>query len=170
MSAVAKHAAAPLRDEQAPRVDLCWRPRRDWGALPALRRAARHALAAEGFTHGALSVAVVGRRAMARLHWRHMAVRGPTDVLTFDLGTDRARGRIDGEVVVCADVARARAPRGGDRRGAAELALYVVHGILHLAGYDDHDAAGYQAMHAREDALLTQIGLGPVFQRAARET
>ncbi|HQL55899.1 MAG TPA: rRNA maturation RNAse YbeY [Phycisphaerae bacterium] len=43
------------------------------------------------------------------------------------------------------------------------MALYVVHGILHLAGYDDHTARDFERMHAREDQLLERLGLGPVF-------
>jgi probable rRNA maturation factor len=45
----------------------------------------------------------------------------------------------------------------------AELALYLTHGILHLAGYNDHRPAEFRRMHAREDTLLAEFGLGPVF-------
>ena len=88
-----------------------------------------------------------------------------TDVLAFDLGTDRRRRYIEGEVVVCTDVARRRAAfRNRSLQAArAELALYLVHGILHLAGYDDRTRAGFRRMHAREDLLLCQLGLGPVY-------
>ncbi len=40
-----------------------------------------------------------------------------------------------------------------------ELALYVVHGLLHLCGYDDHDEAGVQAMRRRESEILALAGL-----------
>ncbi len=149
---------------------MAWRVARLPTAGKLLARAALHVAQAEGFTHGELSVAVVGTRRMSRLHEQYMGQRGATDVLTFDLGTDRKRGVLDGEIVVCAEVARrvVRA-RGVPGRPAAarnvqtELALYVVHGVLHLAGYDDHSPRGFIAMHAREDTLLSELGIGPQF-------
>ena len=137
-----------------------------WGALTLLRRVARHVAAAEGFHRGRLSVAVVGARRMASLHRRYMGLNAPTDVLAFDLGCDRRQGRLDGEIILCADIARREAARRGGTRAAAraELALYLVHGLLHLAGYDDHRRADYERMHAREDELLGRLGLGPVFR------
>ena len=147
-------------------VEVAWRPRNSWRAVHLLRRVAEHALRAEGFTSGRLSVAVVGATAMATLHRRFLGLPGPTDVLAFNFDTDRRRAYIDGEVVVCTDVARRRAAvRGRSLQAArAELALYVVHGILHLAGHDDHTPAGFCRMHAREDELLSALGLGAVFR------
>lgn len=151
-------------------VAVAWRLRTDWGATRLLERVAGAAARAEGLRRGQLSIAVVGARAMATLHERHLGVAGPTDVLTFDLGTDPRRGLLDGEIVVCADVARRtawqrRRLRGSARQAVAcaELALYVVHGVLHLAGYDDHDPRDFKRMHAREDELLTALGLGAVY-------
>ncbi|MDX2199645.1 MAG: rRNA maturation RNase YbeY [Phycisphaerae bacterium] len=146
-------------------------------------RTARFVLAAERFTDGELSIAVVGARRMAALHKRFMDIAGATDVLTFDLGTDRRSRMLVGEIVVCVDVAqrqcaetRVGSDRSPRRRRAApsaaevrkELALYVTHGILHLAGYDDHAAADFRRMHAREDALLAQMGVGRVFSPGAK--
>lgn len=145
------------------RATVTWTVRSGRNAATAalLRRAALHAAAAEGFRAGELSIAVVGRRAMAGLHNRYLGLAGPTDVLSFDLGTDRRARRIEGEIVVCADVAR-RVAGAGTRGLARELALYVVHGVLHLAGYDDHRPRDFARMHAREDELLAETGLGPV--------
>jgi probable rRNA maturation factor len=150
-------------------TEVHWQPRNSWRAARLLHRVAVHALRAEGFTHGHLSVAVVGATAMASLHRRFLGQPGPTDVLSFDLDTNRGRGYVDGEVVLCADVARRRAAaRGRSLQAArAELALYLVHGILHLAGHDDRTAAASRRMHAREDELLTKLGLGPVYRVGA---
>ena len=175
-AALAGHEAGGLR------VRIAWRPQRSWQAVPLRERVGRFAAAAEGFTHGELSVVVIGQRAMAALHARALAVEGPTDVLTFDLGTDRRRRRLEGEIYICADVARAtsqRILRRGHVSAAsvraqplaaarAELALYLVHGVLHLAGYGDLSDADYARIHAREDALLRQLGLGTVFRDGER--
>jgi len=146
-------------------ITLTWRLRTKWRAERLLRRVARYVLAAEGFRRGTLSIAVVGARAMSRLHQAFLGTPGPTDVLSFDLGSQRRSGRIDAEVILCADVARQRvATRGGTIRLArAELALYLVHGILHVAGYRDDTPALAARMHAREDELLISLGVGPVY-------
>ena len=154
-------------------VQVTWNLRTSWSAEPLLRRVAIHVATAEGFRSGDLSIAVVGARRMATLHRQFSGVPGPTDVLTFDLGTNPRQRRLSGEIVVCADVARRAAARiaTSSLRPAAraELALYVTHGILHLAGYDDHNPADFRRIHRREDFLLAQLGLGPVFERAALE-
>jgi probable rRNA maturation factor len=126
-----------------------------------LRRVARHVAAAEGFTRGELSVAVVGARRMAGLHRHYLGEAGPTDVLTFDLGCDRRQGRLDAEVVLCRDVARRRAAEQGGTATAwrTELALYLIHGVLHLAGHDDRSPRTARRMHAREAELLGELGL-----------
>lgn len=109
-----------------------------------------------------LSIALVGDRRMAELHEQFLGVPGPTDVLTFPLEVDRQGRPLSGEVVVCVPEAR--------RRGAAEgtglkqeVLLYALHGLLHLCGFDDRTRSGFVAMHRTEDAILTALGIGPVF-------
>lgn len=139
-------------------IAVAWGLRVDWRAGPTLRRAAEYALRQEGFRRGRLSIAVVGDRAMSRLHERHLAIPGPTDVLTFDFGS--APPTIEAEIVVCGHVAL-RAARGSRSEAIRELALYVTHGVLHVAGYDDHTPEGFTRMHAREFALLKRQKLTP---------
>ncbi|MCG3128117.1 MAG: Endoribonuclease YbeY [Phycisphaerae bacterium] len=181
-----------------PRVLLAWRLPNSWRFAARLIRVAQAALRAEGFRRGELSIAVVTASEMARLHRRHTGLGGATDVLTFDLGVDRARGVVQAEIVICAEVAwrvaqdRLRGPgrprpfhlwpaprmpgagraelvaaRSLRHAACAELSLYVVHGILHLSGYDDHTNAGFQRMHRREDELLASLGYGLVFAAGA---
>lgn len=177
-------------------IDVAWRLRRNWQAEGLLRQAALEVARAEGFRGGWLSIAVVGSRAMASVHERFVNIAGATDVLTFDLGTERRAGWIEGEVIVCADVAwqvavralrdsgtgpeRAAAARvrpvrpatiaqsfrEGGRNHArilaaarAELVLYLVHGVLHLAGYDDLAAQQAGRMYARQERLMQRLGL-----------
>lgn len=145
------------------KIDIVWRVRRTWHAGTLLRRVARHVAAAEGFCTGQLSIAVVGPKTMFRLNQQFLKRPAVTDVLAFDLGCDLARGHLDGEIVVCSQMARQVARRHGSSPKVirCELALYTVHGILHLAGYDDHTPAGRQRMRSRESQLLAQMGLEP---------
>jgi len=117
-----------------------------------------------GVTEGRLSLAVVDDAEMTDLHERYRGEPGTTDVLTFDLREKQGPGDqpIEGDIVICLDEAvRQAGQRGHDTR--LEVLLYAVHGLMHLLGEDDHDEAGYQQMHRREDELLTMAGLGPVF-------
>lgn len=109
-----------------------------------------------------VSIALVGDSKMAALHEQFMNIPGPTDVLTFELDHDR-RGRcVGGEVVICVSYAQRQAKkRKIDIK--KELLLYSLHGLLHLAGYDDLTPADYAKMHREEDRILSAIGVGPVF-------
>lgn len=142
-----------------------------------------------GVNAAAISLVIVDDEEMAELHERYKGVAGTTDVLTFDLsdpadlaecaengtndGNDVAVSEaeidlsaIEGDVIICYDEANRQAKRRGHAL-SHELLLYAVHGLLHLLGYDDHDEADAAVMHAREDELLTEIGLGPVFASGA---
>jgi len=128
---------------------------------PLMARAAARADAPDA----SLSLVVVDDRAMADLHHQHLGLDSSTDVLTFDL-RDAPAEPIDGEIVICLDEARRQA-RARGHAARLEVLLYAIHGLLHLQGEDDHDDAGYQRMHAREDELLEALGIGAVFGRDA---
>ena len=88
-----------------------------------------------------VSVAIVSDRTMARLHVEFMGIDGPTDVLTFG----------HGEIVMSAQTAALYAAEHGHRI-EEELALYTVHGLLHLNGFNDatsRDAARMQKVQTR---------------------
>jgi probable rRNA maturation factor len=106
-------------------------------------------LAAEGLTDGIeLSVSFVDEGEMARLHVRYMHEEGPTDVLSFPLDEVDDRGvRLLGDVIV----APAVAARNNPSDPAAEIRLLVVHGILHVLGYDHEEDAERTEMWARQE-------------------
>jgi probable rRNA maturation factor len=105
---------------------------------------------------------------MSRLHEAYLGIPRPTDVLTFELDHDK-RGRVlSGEVIVCLPEAKRQARQRGSFV-ENELVLYALHGMLHLSGFDDRTVAGYQAMHRKEDQILTRLGIGPVFAGQTRD-
>lgn len=128
------------------------------------RRLAASVLEGERVTGPAeLSVSFVDVAVMAELNAVHMGGSGPTDVLSFPLDAepDPTAGtgapRLLGDVVICPSVARANAvPPGGYD---AELALLVVHGVLHVLGMDHAEADEAAAMVARERHHLAAVGL-----------
>lgn len=128
------------------------------GLTPArIRQAVRAALS--GRTVESLSVAVVDDATIAGLHERYMNQSGATDVLSFDLRDDARTEGIEGEIVVSADTARAVAARLGlsERQ---EVLRYVIHGALHLAGWDDASAGQRSRMRREENRVLSAIGEG----------
>jgi probable rRNA maturation factor len=125
------------------------------GRARRLRLLARHALRDLGRADREVHLAVVGDRAMRALHRRYRGSAAATDVLAFDLEGPgpEGPGRLLGEVVVSADAARRQARRRGVPQ-ALELDLLVVHGILHLAGWDDADPVEARLMHERAREIL----------------
>ncbi len=98
---------------------------------------------------------------MARLNREHLGHRGPTDVITFALGSDPS-GSVLADIYICPDVARvqARAHGVGVRE---ELARLVVHGTLHACGWDHPvDASRTTSpMWRRQEQLLSRFWSSP---------
>lgn len=126
--------------------------------LEVIAAAAQLVLEAEGQPEAELSVTLVDDERIAQLHVDYMNIPGATDVISFPLSDPEDPIPILGEVVVSVDTAtREAAERGITLR--EELLRYVVHGTLHLFGYDDHEPDDYAAMHARQEELL-DLALG----------
>jgi probable rRNA maturation factor len=108
---------------------------------------ARRTLLAEGLAEGELSLSFVDEAEIEDLHVRYLHEPGPTDVLSFPLDGEDERGvRVLGDVVIAPGVAARNNP--GDP--AAELRLLVVHGVLHLLGYDHEEEDEKAQMWARQ--------------------
>jgi probable rRNA maturation factor len=113
-----------------------------------LARLARDVLIAEGRAGGELSVSFVTEDEMAGLHVRYLGEEGATDVLSFEQDSDDG---LIGDVVICPTFAARTASAAGPDVDA-ELRLLLVHGVLHLLGYD-HEAEDDRArMWARQES------------------
>src|SRR6266481_5110040 len=120
-----------------------------------MREIVRAVLCEEGISEAEISLAFVDNPTIHQLNQRYLGHDEPTDVLSFPLSDPEVK-RLTGELVIGAEVAQVEANnRGHDVH--AELALYVIHGLLHLCGYDDHDDP--TAMRDRERHYLHQLGL-----------
>jgi probable rRNA maturation factor len=117
---------------------------------------------------GELSVVFLTDAALARLHDTFLADPSITDVITFE--GEPAFGTA-GEICVSADAAAREAPGPRGEAFSAELMLYIVHGWLHLAGYDDLVPARKRAMRraeARAMAVLREADQIPPFRLERR--
>jgi probable rRNA maturation factor len=123
----------------------------------AVRALVEAALEAEEAS-GEVSVAFVDEASIADLNRRYREAEGPTDVLAFDYadegGAAVSSGAISGEVVVCPQVVMRYAAEEG-RAAIVQLGWTLIHGTLHLAGYDHETDRG--EMRQREQDLLKSL-------------
>jgi len=110
---------------------LAWQSRRPKSEIASLYR---------------IHVLVVSDRRMTALHKQFSGIAGPTDVLTFR----------HGEIVISADMAATQARMFGTNV-TAEIQLYVLHGLLHLAGFDDATPSKRRQMHQLQKRLMTTV-------------
>ncbi len=104
-------------------------------------------------SRGAITVVFVDDRTSRRLNRRFLGHDRPTDVIAFPLGEEP---NLEGEIYVNLDKARRQA-RTFQVTAANETARLIIHGTLHLLGYDDRTRAKARRMKAREDFLVSQL-------------
>jgi probable rRNA maturation factor len=138
-------------------IDETGRARPDLARIQAVVDAA---VISDGLGLCALTVLIVDDAESSRLHQLHFAAPETTDVMTFPDGSeDPESGRTHlGDLAVCLNVAeRAAAERG--RNPSDELTLYILHGVLHVLGYDDLDADDQALMWSEQRRLLALVGI-----------
>ena len=108
----------------------------------ALVDLARRTLMSEGAGPVELSISLVDESEMSALHQRYTGEDGATDVLSFSMDDEGLLG----DVVICPEFAARQNPSLAD-----ELRLLVVHGVLHLLGYDHEDDQERRAMWERQE-------------------
>ena len=129
----------------------------------------RRVMKEEGRTAKSLSIVLTDNRHIRDLNREYLGRDAATDVISFPLEDldwptalpTQANGGINGEIIASAELAlhQAMVSRGDPH---AELLLYLVHGLLHLIGYDDRTPQDAKRMHGREDELLEKFGFAGV--------
>jgi probable rRNA maturation factor len=121
-----------------------------------LREMVRTVLGGEGKMESEISLVFVDNPTIHLLNQQYLHHDEPTDVLTFPLSEPESE-KLVGELVIGVEVAQAEAAdRGHDVQ--AELALYVIHGLLHLCGYDDRSRSTTKVIRERERYYLQALG------------
>ncbi len=129
--------------------------------LHRLRHLVRRTLALEEVEAASISVALVDDPTIRAVNARHLGHDWPTDVISFPF-SEPGDPELAGELVVSAEMALTTA-RSIGADPFAELALYVVHGLLHLRGHDDRTSEGAASMRIREAEVLADLGLANTF-------
>ena len=139
-------------------IDISSSVRRLSVSRTRVREAATAALRAEHVSDAMLSITFVGRATISRLNRRYLGHEGPTDVISFGLERVGRRGAVVGDIYICADVARENARVQGISAGE-ELLRLVVHGTLHVLGYDHPDGAARTAsrMWRKQERILARV-------------
>ena len=147
-----------------------------------LRDVAGRTLSEEQIDRAEISIALVDDTAIRKLNRRYLDRDEATDVLSFLLECDRStqlkstnadgpRGagkRIQGEVILSTETALKTAPEFA-WTPHDEVVLYLVHGLLHLAGYDDLSESERRLMRSRERAILSSWNLTPRYDETASD-
>lgn len=145
---------APLRVLVQRAVKPAWLP-----GTAAIRRWAS-AAAGDGRT-GEITIRIVGEAESAALNERYRGRAGPTNVLSFPAEIDAPLPEGEppplGDIVVCAPLVEREAAEQG-KALEAHFAHLVVHGTLHLIGYDHEDDADAEIMEGRERQVLAGFG------------
>jgi probable rRNA maturation factor len=152
-------SARPIRS--APRgIDVAVTSRVPQRLVSAARATAvvRAALADAGVRHAAVSVALVDKTQMARLHRKHLGKRGATDVITFAFERATAAAPLVADIYIAPDVVRENA-RAYGVSAREELLRVLVHGALHAAGLDhpENQRRTSSAMWRRQERLLRTL-------------
>ena len=131
----------------------------------ALEAAAAQVLKSESIASAEVSIAVVDSAEMRRLNNQYLSHDYDTDVLSFlldEVESSIGERTIEGEVIVSAGMANQQATNFGWTTND-ELSLYVVHGTLHLCGYDDQTPDLKAQMRKQEIKNLAALGLTPKY-------
>lgn len=121
-----------------------------------LRKAIRSIATQAGYSRGEISLAVITDAAIHRLNREHLNHDYATDVLSFVF--ERTDDCLEGEIIVSAEMAISTAHELG-WPAEHELLLYVIHGMLHLVGYDDKQPTAREEMRAAEREAIWRFGI-----------
>jgi len=139
-------------------IDISSSVRRLSVSRALVRKAASATLRVERVSDAMLSITFVGKAAISRLNRRYLGHHGPTDVISFGLARTGKRGAVVGDVYICAEVARDNAREQGIGAGE-ELLRLVVHGTLHVLGYDHPSGATRttSGMWRKQERILASV-------------
>ena len=126
---------------------------------PQIKAIVKAILKYQRVQEASLSFVFVTNRAIKTLNKKFLGRSYETDVLSFDLraASEHRKQIIIGEIIISVEMAVRNAKiYNNDLRN--EIALYIVHGILHLLGYDDHRSRDIKRMRSREKGILRHLG------------
>lgn len=113
-----------------------------------------------------VNIAILDDRQIVDINRRFLDKNGTTDVISFDISDDDSKEKTF-DIAVNAQLAKKQAQNRG-HTAQAELALYILHGLLHNLGFDDATSRKAAKMHKTEDDILEKFGFGAVYDAEKR--
>jgi probable rRNA maturation factor len=170
LAAPVQAAPSTLQRFNATALVIANRQRGEKINLRLLNKIARALLAELKMEKAGLGVSLVAAPEMTRLNETFLRHRGSTDVITFDYMTEgeadgapttagahgATRPAIHGEIFICVDEAVLQARKFG-ATWQSEIVRYLVHGVLHLLGYDDASVSQRRKMKREENRLVGEL-------------
>ena len=134
--------------------------------LPKLKKLVKAVCTRFKLSKATVSIAIVNDAEIRKVNKQFLNRSSTTDCLSFNLSDDDARKSF--ELVVNAEKAVKEANLRG-HSSEAELALYVIHGLLHNLGFDDSTQGQAKKMHDTEDEILQQLSYGLVYNKSTKD-
>jgi probable rRNA maturation factor len=126
--------------------------------LEKVRGVCEHILADGAIHSGKVNVVLVDSDTIQQYNRDFLQHDYPTDTISFPTEVRRDEGYLEGEVLACAGIAKERAEEFG-WTAEEELMLYIVHGMLHLTGFDDVTPEQQAVMQEKERSYLATLGI-----------
>jgi len=133
---------------------------RMWISIRECRNVAREALEASQDDNPEISLVFTNNRKIRKLNSTYRKINSPTDVLSFQTNEKTESGTYLGDVVISVPKAVEQAKRN-KHSVKAEIFLLIVHGILHLQGYDDQNKKLKNTMWVKQAEILGKLGIDP---------
>ncbi len=113
-----------------------------------------------GIVSGRIGIVIVDNETIHKLNADFLQHDYPTDVISFQVESELERGYLEGEVIASAEMAKDRAPEFA-WSVKEELILYIIHGLLHLVGFDDLTDTDRKTIREKERYYLRYAGFEP---------
>ena len=126
--------------------------------LEKVRRICEYILDDSGMTSGKINLVLVDSDTIQQYNRDFLQHDYPTDTITFPIEVRQSEGYLEGEILVCSEIAKDRAAEFG-WTAEEELMLYIVHGLLHLTGFDDTTPEQQTLMQEKERSYLATLGI-----------
>ena len=121
-----------------------------------VRRLVQNVISLEGQKCDEVNIYFVDIPSISSLHAQFFDDPSPTDCISFPIDVEETYYRILGEVFVCPAIAKAYAQEHKEKPGE-EVSLYIVHGLLHLMGYDDIEDEEIDKMRKAEQRHIEDL-------------
>lgn len=131
-----------------------------------LKRLVKNVLRKFKVSKAVIEIEIVDNAEIRKLSRRFLGRSHITDCISFNLTNETRKAPLHLEIVVNGQLAAGQAKRLNHSQDA-ELALYIVHGLLHHLGFDDSSKKLSDKMHRLEDQFLSENGYGRVFDKKA---